>query len=266
MHLDDDTLALLALGDGPLDSALDTELDAAQRDHLASCAECSAELADLRRTVSLARSSRDVELLTPPRQVWENISAELGLSAAAPSTSPTSTSASASNPDVAPSAPAATRRASASVTDRRRPSTRVARWWPYAAAALVVGILAGVAGAVLWPGPSADVIAEAALDPFPTWDASGTAQLEKAGQSGTRDLVVDLDAPTGSALREVWLMDPATNGLVSLGQLSGSSGRFTVPNSIDVEQFSVVDISEEPADGNPAHSGDSIVRGQLRQP
>ncbi|TFV98000.1 anti-sigma factor [Leifsonia flava] len=251
VHLDDDTLALLALGDA--------EPDAAQRSHLATCDRCSRELDDLRRTVSIGRSSRDVELLAPPPRVWQSISAELGLGlssqAAARDAAPEAAAGPA--PDAAPPAPA-------SVADRRSRSTGFARWWPVAAAALVVGILAGVAGAILWPTPSADVIAEAALDPLPTWDASGTARLEQSGSGSTRDLVVDLDAPTGTDLREVWLIDPATNGLVSLGQLAGASGRFTVPNGIDLEQFSVVDVSDEPADGNPAHSGDSIVRGELR--
>ncbi|KQQ92950.1 hypothetical protein ASF62_14280 [Leifsonia sp. Leaf325] len=255
MHLDDDTLALLALGDvGP---------DAAQRSHLATCDRCSRELDDLRRTVSIGRSSRDVELLAPPPRVWESISAELGLGLSSPAAARDGAADPA--PDAAADpAPAYAIPAPASLADRRSRSTGFARWWPVAAAALVVGILAGVAGAILWPMPSADVIAEAALDPLPTWDASGTARLEQSGSGSVRDLVVDLDAPSGTDLREVWLIDPATNGLVSLGQLAGASGRFTVPTGIDLTQFSVVDVSDEPADGNPAHSGDSIVRGELR--
>ena len=145
----------------------DAELSAA---HLASCAECSAELADLRRTVSLGRSSRDVELLAPPGRYGRTSALSSGRSRhrrARVGFGSRLRFAALSAPRLPPHP---------SPTDRRRPSTRVARWWPYAAAALVVGILAGVAGAVLWPGPSADVIAEAALDPFPTWDASGTAQ------------------------------------------------------------------------------------------
>ncbi|KQX05359.1 anti-sigma factor domain-containing protein [Leifsonia sp. Root60] len=246
MHLDDDTLALIALGDA--------DPDGAQRSHLDSCERCSSELDGLRRTVSIGRSSRDVELLTPPQRVWDAISAELGLGHA----DARAEADTVETPDAAPPAPA-------SITERRTRPTGFARWWPVAAAALVVGVLAGVAGAILWPMPSADVIAQAELDPFPSWNASGTARLEQSGSADSRDLVIDLDAPSGTDLREVWLIDPATNGLVSLGQLSGASGRFVVPAGIDLAQFSVVDISDEPADGNPAHSGDSIVRGQLRQ-
>jgi hypothetical protein len=36
-----------------------------------------------------------------------------------------------------------------------------------------------------------------------------------------------------------------------------------VPAGIDTGEYDLVDISEEPYDGDPTHSGDSIVRGQL---
>ena len=34
-------------------------------------------------------------------------------------------------------------------------------------------------------------------------------------------------------------------------------------DGVDLDEYSIVDISVEPIDGDPAHSGDSIVRGQL---
>jgi hypothetical protein len=51
------------------------------------------------------------------------------------------------------------------------------------------------------------------------------------------------------------------SGLLSLGLLEGTSGRFAVPAGIDLDQFTLVDVSAEPVDGDPSHSGDSIVRG-----
>ena len=54
------------------------------------------------------------------------------------------------------------------------------------------------------------------------------------------------------------------SGLVSVGTLAGTSGRFDLPEGLDLDQFSVVDVSEEQFDGDPAHSGDSIVRGPLQ--
>ena len=63
--------------------------------------------------------------------------------------------------------------------------------------------------------------------------------------------------------REVWLLRPDVSGLVSLRTLTGSSGRFDLPAGLDLDEFSVVDVSLEQFDGDPAHSGDSIVRGAL---
>ena len=63
---------------------------------------------------------------------------------------------------------------------------------------------------------------------------------------------------------ELWLIDPDPDGvpedLVSLGPLDPvSPGPRTVPASIDPATFSVVDISVEPRDGDPTHSGRSIL-------
>ena len=52
---------------------------------------------------------------------------------------------------------------------------------------------------------------------------------------------------------------------MSLGLLEGASGRFVVPDGIDLDEFTLVDVSAEPVDGDPAHSGDSIVRGELQK-
>ena len=47
------------------------------------------------------------------------------------------------------------------------------------------------------------------------------------------------------------------------GLLEGSEGTFPLPAGVDLSEYSVVDVSREPSDGDPAHSGDSIVRGAL---
>ncbi len=50
---------------------------------------------------------------------------------------------------------------------------------------------------------------------------------------------------------------------VGLLDTQGTRAAFPLPPSVDVAEFPVVDISLEPVDGNPAHCGDSIVRGTL---
>jgi hypothetical protein len=65
---------------------------------------------------------------------------------------------------------------------------------------------------------------------------------------------------------ELWLMNSADD-LVSLGSFRvPASGRaeVTVPAPADPDGFAALDISAEPADGNPAHSARSVLRAPLK--
>lgn len=65
---------------------------------------------------------------------------------------------------------------------------------------------------------------------------------------------------------ELWLLG-ADKQLVSLGSFAvGADGkaRLNVPLPVDPAQFAYFDISREPGDGNPAHSGLSVLRGRTR--
>ncbi|OYX50009.1 MAG: hypothetical protein B7Y93_09545 [Micrococcales bacterium 32-70-13] len=137
---------------------------------------------------------------------------------------------------------------------------------PIAASAAAAAL---VAGGVLWWGAAAprdagQFVAAAQLDALPAWPAAtGQATIAERAD-GERVVTVSLDAAVGEGLvREVWLLTEDVEGLISLGLLTGSSGQFIVPASVDLAEFSVVDISAEPLDGDPTHSGDSIVRGAL---
>lgn len=132
------------------------------------------------------------------------------------------------------------------------------------AAAAVVAVAAGlVLPRVLAPA-APQVIARARLAALPGWSgASGTATLERL-PDGHRALQLRLVTPTvGGDYRELWLIDPKTNALVSLGIVDRGSATFAVPNDLDLKAYDLVDVSRERPDGNPAHSGDSIVRGTL---
>ncbi|MBO3102450.1 anti-sigma factor [Cellulomonas sp. zg-ZUI168] len=227
-HVDDDVIALLALGE-PAGSA--SELA-----HLRECRRCTDELDALAEVAELARSSAaDGPLVPPAPEVWDRVAAELGLG---------------TPPAVVD-------------LDSRRARPRAWRW---VAAAAAVGVVVGGGGA--WWAASRDepvtVVATAVLDPLPGWDATGSAVVETRSD-GSRVLVLDLDTTQTSddGFREVWLLTPDVSGLVSVGTLAGSSGRFDLPEGLDLDEFSVVDVSEEQFDGDPAHSGESIVRGPL---
>ena len=59
------------------------------------------------------------------------------------------------------------------------------------------------------------------------------------------------------------MIDPEVSQLVSLGPLR-EDGLYDLPAGLDPEAFPIVDVSVEPIDGDPTHSGDSLLRGQLQ--
>lgn len=241
-HCDPELLALRSLGE----SVGTPE----EQQHLATCQVCQAELSSLSTLVGTARSGGPIEIQSPSPQVWTRIRAELDLPAGSPVEAPQ-----------APVVSLEQRR------DRQARRTRPATW--LLAAAGVGGIVVGgaVTAAVLGsdPQPELTVAATVPLAPLPSWDASGTAELA-VDADGRQVLVVSLDAAAAAdadGFQEVWLIDENVEGMVSLGVLEGPSGQFVVPAGVDVGQFPIVDVSLEPFDGDPTHSGDSIARGQI---
>ena len=205
----------------------ETVANEADTEHLAQCANCSDELASLSAAVNVGRQSLSADtLVAPDARVWQAIATELALK------------------------------------PRRRSRTLL----PVLAAAAAVVVVAS--GAAVWwalqPAP-ATLSASAALDAFPNWPtADGKAVLEQ-NPDGSRTVTVTLDAPAAQdAFREAWLIKSDASDLVSLGVLRGSSATFDVPAGIDLSQFDLVDVSQEAYDGDPTHSGDSIVRGKLQ--
>ena len=96
-----------------------------------------------------------------------------------------------------------------------------------------------------------------------TTDTVGDALLLEDGDELLLEVdLPDLPAAPDGVVYEVWLIDPETSELQTLG-LTDGAGRLVVPAGIDPAQFALVDVSREPVDGEPAHSGDSIVRGLL---
>jgi hypothetical protein len=191
--------------------------------HAADCPGCAAELLALASTVRTARGADLGALPPPPGAVWDRVSSELGLGAVP-----------------VPQPPRTARRA-------------VLVLLAVAAAALGVLVVRGLPG-----------------------DATGTRLVALGGSSGTgeavlrteqagRVLQVDtrgLAAPDG--FYEVWLLDPGSSRILALGTLDERGGaELSVPESVDLADYAVVDVSAEPDDGDPAHSSDSVLRGDL---
>lgn len=256
-HLDPDTLALLALGE-PVASAED-------RAHLDACRTCALELAEISHAVSVGRSTiADSDLETPSDRVWHGISAELGLG------SPVADSPVADSPvaesSAAISAVESTVASSAVEDPRARTPRRGIRTFWVLAASLVFVAGIGLGTWAVTAGLAPTSVATASLDAFPDHpDAVGNADVELASD-GSRTLVVNLASDdVAGTYREVWLIRNDAGALVSLGVLNGDEGSFAIPDDLDLAEYSLVDISAEPIDGDPAHSGDSIVRGELSE-
>lgn len=276
-HADPDALSLAAYGEPAL-TADDVE-------HVTGCAACRDELHDLRRVVRAARGpSGEPAPVTPPASVWQAVAAATGVTAV-PSTpdplllaggspgeerrvaGPTPDAPAADGP--APGGPASHAPADVlPLTGRRRSALHPGRRVPWAAAAVAAAVAAvgGVAVGGLLDDDSSGgtVVARAALGPLPGGaTVSGVADVSE--RDGSRRVTLDLSGLAGTAgYYEVWLLD-ADGGLVSLGPLSDpqDGAALPVPDGVDLERFSVVDVSAEPLDGNPAHSADSVARGDL---
>jgi len=259
MHTDPEVLALVALGER--EAATAEELD-----HIAHCDSCGRDVDELEHLTSVGRTISDhFTLETPSPEVWNRIRAQLGFQddfsselvpAPAGTTEPT---------EVTPASPTEVGAAPAidhgSSHTRRRPRRIVSL-----ALAAVLVLLAGVGGAVVWQRLRAGdtVVSAVPLNALPEWaGATGEATLEQDAD-GRRWLVVSMATPRPvDGLQEVWLLKRDATDMVSVGLMEESPDRLLVPDEVDVSQFPVVDVSDEPLDGKPEHSGDSIVRGTL---
>ncbi|MGW3406902.1 anti-sigma factor [Streptomyces zhihengii] len=272
-HTDEETLAMMALGE-------DTNPAAAV--HLRQCGECSAELAELRRVVTSMEvpSRADDDLLAPPDHVWTSITEALRLPA---QPQPQSPLASPSQPRVVASGEAGgAADAGADVGDvgeragvRGRPVVRGARRFAVVLAACAALLGAAAGSTVTWWLTRADTTTAAPAAPSSPADdgnrleslrtsSAGYARVSDDGSHRALDITVK-GLPSTSGYFEVWLMDRTHTKLVSMGVL-GPDGRATlpVPDTIDLGEYSVVDVSVQPYNGKPDHSGASIVRGPYK--
>lgn len=149
--------------------------------------------------------------------------------------------------------------------------SRPGRWsrWAAPLAAAVVGIAVGAGAVVLSQSQSNDVTIEAIAPLKPVADGPlggdtgtlGEAELVATG-TAQQVRVSAGQLPVSKNDYEVWLFG-GDGRMVSLGTLSDRDGTFTVPQGINTQEYSVVDISDEAPDGNPAHSGISLIRGEF---
>jgi hypothetical protein len=248
-------------------AALREPLPAADAAHLESCAQCREELASLRRSVdalAVPELAAPSAAAPPPPGVWAGIAAATGVTTA-PRPEVVATIA-APPPAAVPPPPAAVPPTPAPPPAPVVPlRTRRSRLLLAAAASLVVGVGIGAGAVALGTGDDdGPTVAAAGLDPLDDSGATGEARVVERGD-GTRVLEVDLSATDPQdGFYEVWLLDEAVEDLVSLGVVRGGDEvALTLPPGVDLGEYPIVDVSVEPLDGDPGHSGVSVARGTL---
>ncbi|WP_067501273.1 anti-sigma factor [Actinoplanes sp. TFC3] len=232
-HLDPDRLVLLALSEQTAESD--------ETGHLQRCEPCRDELDTLRTVAGLGAESQGLSNLpAPPEHLWQRIEAGIA----------------------APVTPVA------DVTPRPERNSRPRRPWLAPVLAAAAAAVLAVVGTVtvdryLRRPPAETVAARATLSPLPTVPAAagGTVQVLSDGQ-----LRIDIrNLPLTTGFHEVWLIDPDDPAkMVAIGNLPEKPDAvLPVPVGVDMNRYRLVDVSDEPHDGDATHSGRSLLRGTL---
>jgi hypothetical protein len=146
---------------------------------------------------------------------------------------------------------------------RRRAGLLAAAALAAGAVALVLALSAGGGGKEPTLGPDPNPPAPApqaaaprvALAPVTANGASGSAQL-----SGSR-LQLRISGLTAGSYA-VWLFDDVSDAK-QIAHFNGSGAALGVSLPKGFQSHRFIDVSREPADGNPNHSGDSVLRAPL---
>jgi len=233
-HVDREQLAGLALD--PTDAPADA------REHVETCPQCAGLVAAF--TGVRRRAGADA-LVPPPAELRAKVLAEVRSGDAPP----------------------------VSLPARTEPAPRrgVPLWLAGVAAALA--LLAGLGLGRLGTGtdeapeavnPPVDTGTVVAATPLTALDSDAARGEASAVETDDTFTIRVSASELGDGLHEVWLINVDGKRMVSIGLLaSGDEGEFAVPMDLIDEGYRIVDISVEPDDGDPTHSGVSIARGEL---
>lgn len=110
------------------------------------------------------------------------------------------------------------------------------------------------------PAPAPDVTRSAVLEPV---EGSGSGRVfmsERSDSAEMRIETADLLPPGPGRFYYAWLLDPKTNKMLPLGQVSPrGTATFEVSPEL-LASYSAVDVSLETDDGDPGHSPRSVLR------
>ncbi|MEU4568334.1 anti-sigma factor [Micromonospora sp. NPDC023956] len=244
-HLAHDRLVFLALGE--------SEADTGENHHLDGCVHCRDELATLRHVAGLGTETQTLRNLPePPAHVWDAIAAEVAATRSLPSL---------------PEARRQRQSAENAAGPAARPGRRGVSRWLLGAVTATAAALLGVVGTLAVvrpdaPEPAPQVLVSGSLAAYGATppQAAGNARVFADGRLHLH--VTNL--PEVPGYYQVWLIDPRTMEMLSVGVLGGGADALLpLPPGVDLDRYSVVDVSAEQYDNNTAHSGDSLLRGAL---
>ena len=247
-----ENLVLLAFGE-PVDDWFDA--------HRAGCPECQRDLLELRETVALGHEITEVRsdrMPVPPEAVWDRIANELDL--------PSARAEAGSRPTARPE------RSKAAANPALIPAQRSSPWRKILAVAAAVIVLAGAAGIGVVFGRdsksgSARVVSQAQLG-AQRGGPSGVSGAVTVSRSDDRMSLAISTAglPLRQGYYQVWLYDPTEGLMVPVGALAGNgSGRFTLPEGVDLRSYDVIDVSAQDYAANRGKvvHEQSVLRGPL---
>ena len=248
-----DLLGAFALG------AVDAEEAAFVRAHLATCAECQAEIAELWLAVDSLPDM--IEPMEPPPALRDRIAAAIRAEAASPPPTPSAVSAS-RVPELAPPiAPV-----SAAPEPVRKPASFWSRATPWAAAAAILLLLS--AGLLVWnlrlreqiqqaTAPVAETIALAPTDVAP--EARGEVTYLPQDELFMLE-VRDLPPLEPDQVYEVWLI--GANGPEPAGTFDQPTDQHAIV--ADRSQYETLAITAEPGPlGSEAPTGEIVATASL---
>jgi anti-sigma-K factor RskA len=147
-----------------------------------------------------------------------------------------------------------------------RPVPTRLRWLRPGLAALAASGVALIALLVVRGSEEDDPAFRAALEPIPQRESDATGEVTLA--AGADDVTLEvagLERNKPGESYELWFLND-TDDLVSLGSFrveGEATTRIELPVPADPADYRFLDVSVEPDDGDPSHSGDSVLRGPL---
>jgi anti-sigma-K factor RskA len=239
---------------------LEADEAAAFETHLAGCADCQRQVAELRGLPELLATATPA--LPLPDALRDRTLVAVRQAAARAEPAP---AAEASVPTAEAGAPAAEVPAPVAAAPARRPWWR-RRWLVVAVAAAALVAALAIPGALLLESGGGEVTR---LTLVAAEGGGGRGQVTVTRTAGGRSFDVriqGLPPPAPGSLYELWAVNPQDTlerpQRVSLGTFTTAadgSARLTAFTAAPADRFPVVGVTLEPVDGNPARTGPRVL-------